>query len=84
MKIKTIVIITGTKRVTLKVANWRANRSVDKIQLDQLQDAQRKSSSRDSLSDEARAISSLELFQTNETVHKHESPHKWRGKSGQL
>ena len=53
MKIKSIVIITGTKTSKSKVKDWRANRSVKKVQLDQLQDKNRKAAFRDNLSDEA-------------------------------
>ena len=52
VKIKTIVIITGTQGSTIRVSNWRSKRSVDKLKLDQLQDAQRKSTERSMLSAE--------------------------------
>ena len=54
MKIKNIVIVTGTKSSTLKVANWRANRSVEKVQLDQFQAKIGMSKFRANLSDDAR------------------------------
>ena len=54
MKIKDVVIVTGTKSSTLKVANWRANRSVEKVQLDQFQAKVGMSKFRDNLSDEER------------------------------
>ena len=52
MKIKTILIITGTQGSTLRVSYWRSKRSVDKVKFDHIQDAQRKATQKATFDEE--------------------------------